>query len=170
MRRLVYSVASSLDGYIAGPNGEHDWIMHDPEVDFGALLARFDTLVMGRRTWEKMQSLGGAKFPGVTEFVISRTLDQKTANKAVVSSDPHALLTELKARSGKEIWLFGGGGLFASLLSLKMVDRIEVAIMPVLLGGGASLAGACAGTRLTLEGRRVYENTGVVQLDYAINS
>ena len=52
MKRICYVVAASLDGYIAGPNGEFDWIPHDPDVDFAALAGRFDTLVMGRRSFE----------------------------------------------------------------------------------------------------------------------
>jgi len=52
MRRVRYSVASSLDGYIAGPQGEDDWIVVDPSIDFGALFGQFDTALMGRRTFE----------------------------------------------------------------------------------------------------------------------
>lgn len=52
MRKIRYAVAMSLDGFIAGPNGEADWIEADPEVDFAAIWAQFDTLLMGRRTYE----------------------------------------------------------------------------------------------------------------------
>jgi len=52
MRRLRYGVAMSLDGFIAGPKGEYDWIVSDPEIDFAAIFARFDTLLMGRKTFE----------------------------------------------------------------------------------------------------------------------
>lgn len=51
MRRVRYSVAMNLDGYIAGPNGEYDWIIMDPAIDFAALFAEFDTVLMGRRTF-----------------------------------------------------------------------------------------------------------------------
>lgn len=51
-RRLRYGVAVSLDGFIAGPNGEHDWIVMDPSIDFAAMFREFDTAVMGRRTYE----------------------------------------------------------------------------------------------------------------------
>ena len=50
--RIRYQVAASLDGYIAAPNGEHDWIVMDPDIDFGALFAQFDTFIMGRKTFE----------------------------------------------------------------------------------------------------------------------
>ena len=58
-RRLRYQVAVSLDGFIAGPNGEYDWIVMDPSIDFGALFKQFDTLVMGRKTYEPLVAQGG---------------------------------------------------------------------------------------------------------------
>jgi dihydrofolate reductase len=69
MRRIRYAVAMSLDGYIAGPEGEADWIVMDPEIDFGAVMAELDTYLMGRRTFEGMQGAGGGggkRLPGVT--------------------------------------------------------------------------------------------------------
>src|SRR5437763_120592 len=65
MRKIVYSVAMSLDGYLAGPNGEADWIVMDPEIDFMGMMARFDTVLMGRRTFEAVQAQGsGGSMPG----------------------------------------------------------------------------------------------------------
>jgi dihydrofolate reductase len=65
MRKIVYSVAMSLDGYVAGPDGEADWITMDPEIDFAALFARFDTVLMGRKTYEQVRAMaGGAAMPG----------------------------------------------------------------------------------------------------------
>jgi len=59
MRRVRYAVAMSLDGYIAGPNGEADWIVMDPEIEFDAFWKEFDTLLMGRRTFTAMTAMGG---------------------------------------------------------------------------------------------------------------
>src|ERR1700743_413534 len=78
MRKIRFAVAASLDGFIAGPNGEADWIGMDPEVDFAAVWAQFDTLLMGRRTYEAaIQAMGEKAFPGVTAIVFSRTLKQR---------------------------------------------------------------------------------------------
>ena len=75
-------------------------------------------------------------------------------------------ITALKAQPGKDIWLFGGGELFRSLASLGLVDRVEVALVPVLLGGGIPLAPPpLAQTRLTLDGHRLYKKSGIMLLD-----
>ncbi len=71
MRRIRYSVASSLDGYIAGVNGEDDWIVMDPDIDFDALFGQFDTVLIGRRTFERMQQRGGVRMPGMATFVVA---------------------------------------------------------------------------------------------------
>src|SRR5690242_17669373 len=70
MRRVRYSVATSLDGYIAGPAGEFDWIITDPAIDFAALFSEFDTVLMGRKTFEIAEGQGpGGAMPGMRTFV-----------------------------------------------------------------------------------------------------
>jgi dihydrofolate reductase len=76
---------------------------------------------------------------------------------------------KLEAGPGKDIWLFGGGGLFRSCLDLGLVDSVEVAIVPVLLGGGLPmLPDPATRARLTLTRHRVYQKTGTVLLEYAV--
>src|ERR1051325_10435605 len=142
MRRIRYQVATSLDGYIAGPKGEADWIIMDPAIDFHALFAQFDTVLIGRRTFEGMargKKKPGA-LPGMKTFVFSRTLRQRDYPKVtIVTEEAEETVTALRAERGKDIWLFGGGLLFHSLLDAGLVDTVEVTIIPVLLGGGIPL-------------------------------
>jgi len=135
-RRVRYQVATSLDGYITGPSGEIDWIVPEPTFDFAAHFARFDTFLVGRRTWVAMQGLGGPALEGKV-IVFSRTLRQADHQGVEIIADGvEARLRALRAEPGKDIWLFGGGELFRSLLELGQVDTVELAVIPVLLGGG----------------------------------
>ena len=171
MREIVYSVAMSLDGYVAGPNGEADWIVIDPELDFTEMMARFDTILMGRRTFEATQAVGGgASMPGVTTLVVSRSLRQEDhPGLTIIAEDVGDAVSRLRAGPGKDIWLFGGGSLFRSLLDLHLVDVVEVGVMPVLLGGGTPLLPARSErTRLRLVASREYKASGTVRLEYAV--
>jgi dihydrofolate reductase len=168
-RRVLYSVAMSLDGYIDGPQGEYDWIPMDPEIDFGAMFKRFDTVLMGRRSWEAAQGQGGGGMPGMAAVVCSRTLRAADVKGAALSADPAATLAELKRKPGKDIWLFGGGALFRSLLDQRLVDAVEIGLVPVLLGGGIPmLPHPAERANLKLTRHRIYEKTGTVMLEYAV--
>ena len=170
-RSVRFGVAMSLDGYIAGPNGEADWIVMDPEIDFGEIFARFDTLIMGRGTFEAMQAMGGGpgEMPGVKAIVVSRSMTPSKHPGVTVAADVRKVIADLQRESGKDIWLFGGGQLFRSCLELGLVDALDVAIIPVLLGGGVPVLPAPAPrTSLALTSRRVYEKSGIVSLEYSV--
>jgi dihydrofolate reductase len=159
----------SLDGYIAGPKGEADWITVDPEFDFNTLLSQFDTLLVGRRTFDVMVAAGRPSMPGMKTIVFSRTLRQQDHPElSVVANGQREAVTSLKAGPGKDIWLFGGGSLFRSLAEDGLVDTVEVGIIPILLGGGVPLLpGLTDRIKLSLKAHRVHR-TGKVFLEYAI--
>jgi dihydrofolate reductase len=171
MRRVVYGGAMSLDGFIAGPNGEYDWIVTDPDIDFAALMGRFDTFLIGRKTFEVMRRMGDAAppAPGIRNIVFSRTLRPADCPQATLSDDAEQVVSDLRAKSGKDIALFGGGELFRSLLAGGLVDELHFNVIPVLLGGGIPMLPSPADrARLKLKKHRVYGKTGTVGLEYDI--
>ena len=137
-RRLRYQVATSLDGFIAGPQGEYDWIAEDPTLDLEAFAEQFDTLLMGRRTYELALSQGSMlKSMGKAVVVVSTTLDPSQHPEATILSTGVAdAVARLKREPGKDIWLFGGGALFRTMLDAGLVDSVELAVSPILLGDG----------------------------------
>lgn len=172
MRRIRYQVATSLDGYIAGPKGDFDWIIMDPEIDFAAMFEQFDTFLVGRRTFEVLAREGRGDTPGVKTFVFSRTLRQQDyPGITIVADNVEETVSGLRKEPGKDIWLYGGGTLFGSLLKAGLVDTVEVAIIPILLGGGVPLLPPPAEqTKLKLTSHKLYKKTGIVSLEYAIRS
>jgi dihydrofolate reductase len=142
MRPVRYNVVSTLDGYIAGPNGEYDWIPDEPTVDFEKIFEKIDTVLLGRKSYEAAQKAGGASFgKKMRVYVFSRTLRPEEHKKVtVVNDDAAGVVAALRAEEGDgEIWLFGGGDLFRTLLDAGQVDRVEVTVAPVLLGEGLPL-------------------------------
>ncbi len=169
MRELVYSVATSLDGFIAGPNGEYDWIIQDPAMDFGEIFRQFDAAIMGRNCYEGMlRQNHSPKELGMKTYVASTTLvPAQHPDVSIVSSDLPSTVRELKRKSGKSIWLFGGGMTFRSLLDAGVVDRVEVSLIPILLGGGVPLVPPGQRWPLIFKDCRTFPS-GIVSLTYCV--
>jgi dihydrofolate reductase len=169
-RRLRYQVAVSLDGFIAGPNGEYDWIVPDPAIDFAALYRGFDTAVMGRKTFELVKEQSGEEaIPDMEVFAFSRTLPSQTLKGVrLLQNDPREIVRALKAKKGKDIWLFGGGVLFRTLLDAGLVDTVELAVMPVLLGAGIPVLPPGAMAKLVLSDYKILRKSGIVVLAYKV--
>ena len=171
MRRVRFGGAISLDGFIAGPNGEFDWILTDPEIDFSAMFAQYDTLLIGRKTFIQMQAAGpSGSMPGMDVYVFSRTLRQQDhVDVTIVADGARQLVKGLREGEGKDIALYGGGELFRSLLDAGQVDTVEVSLIPVLLGDGIPLLPPPYGkVALTLVNQKVLKTTGTISLEYAI--
>jgi dihydrofolate reductase len=171
MRKVRYNVAASLDGYIADADGGFEWIPQDPTVDFAAIFARVDTILLGRRSFELVQRGSAPPWgPNMRVYVFSRTLRPEAyPGVTVIGANAGEVVAALRAESGDgDIWLFGGGQLFSSLLASGQVDAVEVTIVPVLLGAGVPLATrGIARTGLRLLHTHRYP-TGMVSLSYAV--
>ena len=123
---------------------------------------------MGRRTYEaSAKRLGEKAFKGITTIVFSRTMKQEDHPEVTLISELSAdWVQTLKTKSGKDIWLFGGSGLFRTFLDSGCVDTVEVTVIPVLLGCGVPLLPPpYTPAKLRLLTHRVYRS-GRVSLVY----
>ncbi|HXE79666.1 MAG TPA: dihydrofolate reductase family protein [Vicinamibacterales bacterium] len=169
MRQLRYSVAASLDGCIAGPNGEFDWIVIDPDIDFEKMYRGFSGIVMGRKSYEVFAATGGSPI-ALPTWVYSRTLPEGERDGVTFARDAVPHVRRLKKSGGKKpLWLWGGGELFRELAEAGLVDGIDVAVIPVVLGDGIPLMPP-PGPRLSLRLRRqrLYRKTGTLFLEYDV--
>ncbi len=168
-RQVRYVVAMSLDGYIAGPGDDYDWIPMDPAIDFEALFEPFDTVLVGRRSYEVVRAQGQPiGMPGMKTYVFSTSGLDPGDPDVEVRDDAMATVAALREEPGKDIWLFGGGVLFGALLEADLVDTVEVAVVPILLGDGVPMLPPPARrVRLTLTERETYPS-GIVSLVYEV--
>ena len=145
MRKVTFGGANSLDNYFARKDDSVDWLMWSNEA--ASVMKNFwktiDTVVMGRRTYEvalRMGAGGGGAYPGVKNYVFSRTIKQKPGSKVeIISEDAAEFVRKLKSQEGKDICVMGGGLLAKSLLEANLIDEIGFNIHPVLLGSGIPL-------------------------------
>jgi dihydrofolate reductase len=168
MRKIVAGYAASLDGYIEGPDGEFDWILIDPEIDFAEQAKRFDTYFFGRKSYEAIVAMNFPVTAGVKNYVFSNTLASVQEGYELISEDIKEKVLQLKNREGKDIAVYGGASLLASLLDLQLVDELAVAVIPVLLGKGKPMVDVLKEKAwLDLLDTKNYSN-GTVQLRYNI--
>jgi len=169
MRRLRYEVAMSLDGFIAGPNGEYDWIVPDPAIDFAAIWAQFDTVLMGRKTYEVARTLRDTFSGSVSRWIVVSNSMRAAEHPHVeiISGDLLEKVAALKAEPGKDIWLFGGGVLFRTLLDAGLVDSVEISLMPVLLGSGVPVIPEGQHRKLRLTESKALAS-GIIRLKYSV--
>ncbi|GAA4409897.1 dihydrofolate reductase family protein [Nibrella viscosa] len=172
MRKVILQVAVSLDGYIEGPNGEYDWCFTDQDYGMSDFYKRIDSMFIGRKSYELLLTMDDADMPGLPElttYVFSTTLTDVKPGVILISEETEAAVKQIKSGPGKDIWLFGGADLTASLLSLGLIDEIILAVHPILLGAGKPLAGNLKNRiPLTLADTKTY-SSGLVMLTYTLD-
>jgi len=144
MRRVIYGGAITLDGFLAGPAGELDWLHFSEEVQkiMQQSFSSADTVLMGRKTWAVSAPPEGAEDQttapdmGISTYVFSRTLQSVPKGVTLVREDAAGFVRELKQRPGKDIILMGGGELAQTLMAADLVDEVGLNIHPILLGSG----------------------------------
>ncbi|MEZ4671112.1 MAG: dihydrofolate reductase family protein [Anaerolineae bacterium] len=160
MRRIIFLMHVSLDGFVAGPNGEMDWIKYDTEVEKYShdLHSATDAAIYGRVTYDMMQSywptvltnpdtdpsgMAHARwYDEATKIVISRTLQSDPSLKRVVLSDNFTEeITRLKQQPGKDMWFLGSPGAAQTFMKLGLIDEYRLNVNPIVLGTGKPLFG-----------------------------
>lgn len=189
MRQLTYHVGTTLDGFIASPDGQFDFFPFEGDLA-AALLAeypetipahgrgplglhgvankRFDTVLMGRATYEPGLAAGvTSPYPHLRQYVFSRTLARLDPAVEIVPTDPVAFVRDLKRQDGAGIWLCGGANLAGQLLA--EIDELVIKRYPVVIGSGIPLFRApFLPAGFTLTDSRVF-NTGATITTYATN-
>jgi dihydrofolate reductase len=171
MRRIILSVAMSLDGFIEGPKGEYDWCFIDKDYDFAEFFARIDTIFVGRKTYEMSSEMEGGPsgFPKFKEYIFSTTLKRVKEGATLISGEVKTEVEKIKQERGKDIWLFGGAGLTTSLMNLGLVDELSLAVYPILLGGGKPLfSNLKQRTQLNLIESKTF-STGIISSRYTLS-
>jgi dihydrofolate reductase len=169
MKKIILSVALSLDGYIEGPKGEYDWCFTDQDYGLSSFLNSIDTVFMGRKSYELVLRTEGSSawMPPSKKYVFSNTL-KSVSDGDVVSGDIEGIVREIKSAPGKDIWLFGGAELTTTLMNLSLVDEIHIAIHPIVLGAGKPLfIDIKDRIKLQLFDSKVYE-TGLIVAKYRV--
>jgi dihydrofolate reductase len=173
MRTVIFGGATSLDNFLARPDGAVDWLMWNDEAAAVtmAMWKTVDTMLMGRKTFEVARKMGGAPdesaFAEIKSYVFSRTLPDE-AGVNIVREDVAAFVTRLKQQPGKDIVVMGGGELARPLFEAGLIDRVGFNIHPVLLGSGIpAFHPMTRQIDLALEESRPFKN-GSVYVSYRV--
>lgn len=177
-RRIILDLAVTLDGFIEGKNGEVDWCIMDPEMEFTHFLDQIDTIFYGRKSYELWGQYRPTAEDSAEEkemwqmihskkkYVFSRKLKELDEQAIFINENIGEEVRKLKSQPGKDIWLYGGAGLITSFINLGLVDEFRLSIHPVALGEGKPLFNNL-NERLNI--KLVHTRTfasGVVQLIY----
>jgi dihydrofolate reductase len=167
MRKIILGLAVSLDGFIEGPKGEYDWCFTDQDYGMSDFFKRIDSVFMGRKSYELTSKMkDNAGLPPMKSYVFSNTLKEVKKNAILINGDIKKKVKQIQQEDGKDIWLFGGASLTASLMNLNLVDEISMAVHPILLGSGKPLfQGIEKRIKLKLMDTKPY-STGLVILNY----
>lgn len=176
MRKIIYYVATSIDGYIAGPGGDASKFIAQGEGVQKYLkdLGKFDTVIMGRKTYEFGYAFGlqpgQPAYPHMRHYIFSKNLSFDNQHKNVHVSKPDINVIEsLKSETGSDIYLCGGGEFAGWLLDEGMIDEVILKINPVILGEGIGLFGSSKRNfSLSVAESDFYEDDGLQIIHYIV--
>lgn len=145
MKKIILYIAASLDGRIAESDGGIEWLSEFPiteEMNYGYkdFFATIDTILMGGRSWRELSNMDAmGAYADKTVYVVSRHDWGEKENIKFITENVIEHISALRNEQGKDIWLFGGGELISMLLTADLVDEMQIAYIPVVLGEGIPL-------------------------------
>jgi dihydrofolate reductase len=150
MKKVILDLATTLDGFIEGPNGEIDWCIMDEDMDFGGFLSNIDTIFYGRISYDAWGNYQPDEQASPAEqelwkavhsknkFVFS-SQNRENENAAFINTDIETKVAEIKNQGGKDIWLYGGASLIKTFIQLNLIDVYRISVHPIALGSGKPL-------------------------------
>lgn len=172
MKKVKLYIAASIDGYIARPDGDLEWLTGFPnplKTDYGYrnFLASVDTVIMDNRTYQDILSMDVIwPYKGKETYVVTHHAQETKENIRFISENVVETISELHKKDGKDIWLFGGGQLISILLSADLVDEMQITYIPMILGNGIPLfPNSPKESQWSLLENKAFDN-GVLQVKY----
>jgi dihydrofolate reductase len=140
MRKIIYFVAISLDGYIASKDGSVDWLFTDGDYGTTAFMKTIDTIFMGRKTYEQAVGFGLEYFKGKKIYVFTKSKKLKATNGCeIINEDAISFVKRLIRKKGENIWLMGGGEIASTFQKNNLIDEYSLFVHPIVLGKGIPL-------------------------------
>ncbi len=167
MSKVVLFIATSLDGYIASPDGTVDWLFHDADYGYTEFMASVHVVVMGRKTWEQAQKFEDVPFAGKNVIVFTRSNAVSSEDRIrFIQGEASTIISEIRNTIGKDIWLIGGSDLIRQFIASNLIDEFRLFVHPIILGAGIPLfLQQSDSTKLIFEGSQSFPS-GLVELRY----
>ncbi len=170
MGKVVVFIGMTLDGFIAGPHDEFDWLQPYESVDYGykGFIEHVGLIICGKRTYDLMKKHGWGDSFERPAIILSNEESMTSQNSNVTSmkGDMGHIINEAKTRTNQDIWIMGGAAVVQEAIKSRVVDELVLGIVPLLLGGGISLFGSMnIKKQLTLQKVKQFDK-GLVQLTY----
>lgn len=169
MSKVILFIATSLDGYIASPDGTVDWLFQDSDYGYTEFMASVDAVIMGRKTWEQAKTFEEIPFAGKQVFVFTRTSSLSSDERIrYVHGEIASVVPEIQKGIERNIWLVGGSVLIRQFIEQQMIDEFRLFLHPIILGSGIQLfLPNSERTNLTFEGSHPF-SCGLIELRYRL--
>jgi dihydrofolate reductase len=173
MSKIFTSIAVSLDGYIASKSGDLSWLnntmVQGEDYGFEETMKRTGIFVMGANSYKEMLKSGMAGGKERT-YVITREKDLKKGSRTqFFDGDLKELAKKVKSETDKDIYIWGGGSIITQFIDLDLLDELNMAVIPVLLGEGVPLFGKFSNLKkLMLTECKRFEKSGIAVLKYEL--